>query len=202
MQKTSNYQLNQWDAADPIDRKDFNSDNAAIDAALGELSTAVSNAAAANCWVKLTEVTTTENTGAVTLDLSGFDLSRYRTLELHLENAAGTQSCGLKCIVNGDSSARYSLGSGEYTAIGLNFGSAPYYAYPPAASIVRMSTTGTCLTTEGTCYWGGSGGTLSYSALRGVYAGCTLSEVQTLTLTAGSYQYMAGLTVAIYAQLN
>ncbi|MGM9607332.1 MAG: hypothetical protein ACI3XJ_07495 [Oscillospiraceae bacterium] len=34
MKKTTNYQLNQWDAADPIRRADFNADNAKIDAAL------------------------------------------------------------------------------------------------------------------------------------------------------------------------
>ncbi len=47
MTKTANYNLNQWDATDPIDRRDFNSDNAAIDAALGELSTNMAQAMAA-----------------------------------------------------------------------------------------------------------------------------------------------------------
>ncbi len=35
MNQTTNYRLNQWDAADPIRREDFNSDNAKLDAALG-----------------------------------------------------------------------------------------------------------------------------------------------------------------------
>lgn len=35
MTKTQNLNLNQWEAADPIRREDFNADNAAIDAALG-----------------------------------------------------------------------------------------------------------------------------------------------------------------------
>ncbi len=34
MNQTTNYNLNQWDAADPVRREDFNSDNAIIDAAL------------------------------------------------------------------------------------------------------------------------------------------------------------------------
>lgn len=38
MTKTTNYQLNQWDAADPIRREDFNADNAALDAAIAALS--------------------------------------------------------------------------------------------------------------------------------------------------------------------
>ena len=37
MTKTENYQLNQWDAADPIRREDFNADNAKLDAALSAL---------------------------------------------------------------------------------------------------------------------------------------------------------------------
>lgn len=43
MTKTSNYQLNQWEADDPIRRADFNADNAAIDAALGTLAAGMSN---------------------------------------------------------------------------------------------------------------------------------------------------------------
>ena len=34
MQKTTNYQLNQWDAEDRVTREDFNADNAKIDAAI------------------------------------------------------------------------------------------------------------------------------------------------------------------------
>ncbi|MGN1004408.1 MAG: hypothetical protein ACI4O5_06165 [Oscillospiraceae bacterium] len=40
MTKTENYQLNQWDAADPIRREDFNADNAALDAALNAIKNA------------------------------------------------------------------------------------------------------------------------------------------------------------------
>ena len=40
MTKTTNYNLNQWDAADPIRREDFNADNAAIDAALNAIKNA------------------------------------------------------------------------------------------------------------------------------------------------------------------
>ena len=34
MTKTEHYQLNQWDAADPVRREDFNADNAKLDAAI------------------------------------------------------------------------------------------------------------------------------------------------------------------------
>ncbi|MGN1004610.1 MAG: hypothetical protein ACI4O5_07195 [Oscillospiraceae bacterium] len=40
MNHTENYQLNQWDAADPIRREDFNADNAALDAALNAIKNA------------------------------------------------------------------------------------------------------------------------------------------------------------------
>lgn len=38
MTKTDNYNLNQWEATDPIRREDFNADNAVIDAALKEVA--------------------------------------------------------------------------------------------------------------------------------------------------------------------
>lgn len=37
MQKTENYQLNQWDKTDRIQMEDFNADNAKIDAALANI---------------------------------------------------------------------------------------------------------------------------------------------------------------------
>ena len=40
MTKTEHYQLNQWDAADPVRREDFNADNAAVDAALNAIQSA------------------------------------------------------------------------------------------------------------------------------------------------------------------
>ena len=44
MTKTEHYQLNQWDAADPIRREDFNADNTKIDAALHGLEQAKADA--------------------------------------------------------------------------------------------------------------------------------------------------------------
>ena len=49
MQQTSNYQLSQWDAEDRIQREDFNSDNAKVDAALkSKADTAAAARAAAS----------------------------------------------------------------------------------------------------------------------------------------------------------
>ena len=44
MTKTTNYNLNQWEAEDVIKREDFNADNAAIDAAIKAASTAAATA--------------------------------------------------------------------------------------------------------------------------------------------------------------
>ena len=51
MNQTSNYQLNQWDAADRILREDFNADNAKIETALAGMAAAQNELAAqiANC---------------------------------------------------------------------------------------------------------------------------------------------------------
>lgn len=38
MNHTTNYNLNQWEAADRVTRADFNADNAAIDAALSAIA--------------------------------------------------------------------------------------------------------------------------------------------------------------------
>ena len=51
MQKTTNYNLNQWEAVDPVRREDFNADNAAIDAALGMLFANVGSGGS-NCRVE------------------------------------------------------------------------------------------------------------------------------------------------------
>ena len=44
MQRTTNYNLNQWEDGDVVRREDFNADNAAIDAALKSVSDAAANA--------------------------------------------------------------------------------------------------------------------------------------------------------------
>lgn len=48
MQKTQNYNLNQWEPTDEIRREDFNADNAAIDAALAANAKALSDYQTAN----------------------------------------------------------------------------------------------------------------------------------------------------------
>ena len=66
MQQTSHYQLNQWDAEDRIQRTDFNSDNAKVDAVLAEQAAdlsaqAVKLAKCGNCQLYYTTYTGTSN---------------------------------------------------------------------------------------------------------------------------------------------
>ena len=46
--QTTNYQLNQWEPTDHVQRTDFNADNAKIDAALADLETGKADGAAFN----------------------------------------------------------------------------------------------------------------------------------------------------------
>ena len=62
MQKTTNYQLNQWVKSDRIQMEDFNSDNAKIDAALkgnadGVAALQTALAGAGNCGIAVTGYT-------------------------------------------------------------------------------------------------------------------------------------------------
>ena len=96
MQKTVNYQLNQWVKSDRIQMEDFNSDNAKIDAALKALEDA-------QTVVKLLDMTTTEVLSEVTLDLSGIDLTRYHKLDIWLmPNLSGTGGRTARLYANGD----------------------------------------------------------------------------------------------------
>ena len=95
MQKTTNYQLNQWVKSDRIQMEDFNSDNAKIDAALKALEDA-------QTVVKLLDMTTTEVLSEVTLDLSGIDLTRYHKLDIWLmPNLSGTGGRTARLYANG-----------------------------------------------------------------------------------------------------
>ena len=83
MTKTTNYNLNQWEATDVVKREDFNADNAAIDAALkavanvaaaaqSSAATAAANAATAaatrgNCQIYYTTRVGTDSTSRITI---------------------------------------------------------------------------------------------------------------------------------------
>jgi len=67
--KTANLGLNQWEAADPVEREDFNADNAKLDAAISKRLE----------WVLMGEYVREDASGtsSFSLDVSGYDLSEY-----------------------------------------------------------------------------------------------------------------------------
>ena len=64
MQKTTHYQLNQWDGEDRILRMDFNADNAAVDAALHSNASAIAAETAARETAVQSEAQTRASTDA------------------------------------------------------------------------------------------------------------------------------------------
>ena len=114
MNKTANYQLNQWAKSDRVLMEDFNADNVKLDAALkanadavsAEISARISAVQAARdaCpLVVLRSVTLSSNVSKYDLDLTGFDWSLYGevTIYLRLKNFFG------KVLLNGLSGNTY-----------------------------------------------------------------------------------------------
>ena len=71
MNRTQNYNLCQWEAADKIQRTDFNADNAKIDAALGALAARLSTRG--NCRVVTGQYTGTGTFGEGNAKVFAFD---------------------------------------------------------------------------------------------------------------------------------
>lgn len=69
MNKTPNYQLNQWDKSDRIQMEDFNADNAKIEAALLGANEATAAAAASGLKVKTGSFSGTGTTGTRTYEI-------------------------------------------------------------------------------------------------------------------------------------
>lgn len=104
MQKTENYQLNQWDKTDRIQMEDFNADNAKIEAALAaeagsraSLEQAVAALAAQMTPQTLVDATCTISNGGWSVDISSIDWSQWRTVYIIVEpkTNSGT-SCRLQ----------------------------------------------------------------------------------------------------------
>ena len=82
MQKTTNYQLNQWEASDRVTRADFNADNLAIDAALKAVADA-----AGNCKIAFGSYTGTGTYGESNPNTLTFDFEPKAMFILHSTNA-------------------------------------------------------------------------------------------------------------------
>ena len=73
MNHTTNYALSQWEPGDPVQRADFNADNAKIDAAL-----------AAFPYVFLRSARLEEEANRLDLDVSGIDCTAFHRLDLFI----------------------------------------------------------------------------------------------------------------------
>lgn len=94
MQKTTNYQLNQWDSGDRILREDFNQDNKKLDDAIAALRDA-------SPLVKLRDVTLQSSQAKAEVSLSGLDLTPYRELLIYPRfSASTTENSSIYLTVN------------------------------------------------------------------------------------------------------
>ena len=102
--------LHLWEKTDLFKMDEFNEDNQLLDAA-----------AAARPWVRLDSQTLSEEASAVTLDLSGLDLTAYSQLHLHIDGTlVGTGRYPLNLLLNGIS------GSGLYLSMSVSDGDSAF----------------------------------------------------------------------------
>ncbi len=116
MANTPNIGLHQWQPEDSFLREEFNEDFRKIDTAVGD-------ALAANCTLRLLKVTTTTAARQVNLDLSGYDLTKFRTLTVRLVALGqNTGSCAVRFNNSSQESYYWNTGylSGSYPSVWSN----------------------------------------------------------------------------------
>ena len=77
MLQTTNYQLKKWEKSDRILMDDFNQNNDKIDSTLKQI-------ADSSNFVKLKEVTTTEEQAQIDIDFSDLDMTQYTALKAYI----------------------------------------------------------------------------------------------------------------------
>lgn len=214
MNKTANYNLNQWAAEDKVQRTDFNADNAKIDGALkaleqkanGKAETAALTALAArvaaleNCRpVELGRIKLTAPTDRITFSLAGANLSRFRRLRLWTPGLSSTEEGITGVQINGVSTG-YSY-DGTDT---LNPISRGYVHFTPGNGIGEMSIRP--LGSSGTLFYVESVG-LSY--LSGHWGWTTQKDIPFSRLTKlelvhieSDGAFSAGSEVALYGMFD
>lgn len=110
MQKTTNYQLNQWDAEDRILREDFNQDNKKLDDAIAALRDA-------SPLVKLRDVTLSSPQSKLEVSLSGLDLTPYRELWIFPRFSASTTAESYINVTLNDLSEYFDSSSSTHSSI-------------------------------------------------------------------------------------
>lgn len=200
MTKTEHYQLNQWDAADPIRREDFNADNATIDAALAAVKREAANELAQAreeiaVLIRLGHYVSTNGSVNAVFDLSKVDLSQYAELKLWIGGITATEG-ELLLRFNGDSGSKYiSSGSvqSQYTLLTLSVNTYPasfavQIVDEPRERVHFLSTVQNYQTING-----GAG----YSTSYGMYTGCGLNGIRSIQVY-GSQSLNAGIELVLY----
>ena len=172
MQKTANYQLNQWVKSDRIQMEDFNSDNAKIDAALKAL-------AGKSAFTLLKTVTVPEGGSSCQLDVSDVDWSQWQYVLLDLD-LKGVGTVHIK--PNGTNSGNWSSASSSTEAGMLSTISAVSFQRL-TFSIAKSPARTIRIRSEDNVYGGNNE--------------LTYADLNTLDLTGSSSRYSAGAGAAI-----
>jgi hypothetical protein len=172
---------------------DFNADNAKIDAALAAVAAGVP-------YVKLLDVTTTEDSQQIDIDVSTIDLTQYRRLDIHLDpgdsRTDGANQCFLR--INGLDSGYYIGNSASAELSRANVGTSAqafsYVCFHLYLGPVLMASVDDYMTNIGTpC-----NAMHTYSDLVG-YLDSTPDQIQTLNLVPNTtLPIKAGMRIAIY----
>lgn len=110
MNYTENYQLNQWEKSDRVLMEDFNADNAKLDTALVVVQQQMEALKTANCYEKLLNITTAEETSQLDVDVSHIQFENYWQIFLYFDPRSTTSYYLLK--LNGISSGYMVQGHG------------------------------------------------------------------------------------------
>ena len=152
MNKTPNYQLNQWDKSDRIQMTDFNADNAKIEAALAQ--EAATRASADNSLqstlsaelqtirnllpiVHLQTITTSAATNKLDIDLNGIDWNTYLYVLLRIDGTTSDSAAAFYVRMNNRSGE-----SDYYSSSNGNSSNSQNYAlsiYLPLSGIKRTT---------------------------------------------------------------
>ena len=117
--KTSNYDLNQWDAGDRVLREDFNADNQKLDAALAAVNGRIDSV---NPLVKLRTVSCSGTQQDV--DVSDVDWNVYRALHIYFDlQFPSTSATGNLRLNNRSDSSAYLTSSSNTQSSLAGFGS-------------------------------------------------------------------------------
>lgn len=193
LQQTSNYQLSQWDAEDRILREDFNGDNSKLDEALKSQAEALAAETAArkaaDCYVKLMDLTLTENTQKWDIDMSGIDLTQYQKLVIY-PRLGGNTNQWVYIHINGTSTECANVPM-RNDPTRQNFGVCEYTLLPelPNIYMIQLGITSNV-----------SSSTIGLYGCRcpSLESGVTHLDTLNLWFNSASYHILAGSTIQIY----